>query len=276
MKKRWLAVAVAVASAVLAAGCSNLALAPSASPAHAAPEEHPDPPAVSTPAPQQDLSRTPWAARSALPGEAWVHQAFPGKKPTRFQYARKDGRDAVAVTAASSASMVRRELRIEPEALGRMRFSWIVPQLVAGADLGSRDADDSPVRVVLAFDGDRSRLSPRDAMLSELARTLTGEEMPYATLMYVWCNQRAAGSVVHSPRTGRIRKLVLESGEARLNRWLDYERDIRADYERAFGEPPGALIGVAIMTDTDNTRTSTRAWYGPLQLLAGRTPGARP
>ena len=27
---------------------------------------------------------------------------------------------------------------------------------------------------------------------------------------------------------GRIRKLVLESGPARLNRWLDYERDIAA------------------------------------------------
>lgn len=51
-----------------------------------------------------------------------------------------------------------------------------------------------------------------------------------------------------------------------LDRWLDYERDIRADFEHAFGKEPGALVGIAIMTDTDNAGASARAWYGPVQL----------
>ena len=97
---------------------------------------------------------------------------------------------------------------------------------------------------------------------------IVGEPPPFATLMYVWGNQRPAGTVIVNSRTDRIRKLVLESGPARLGRWLDYERDIRADYEKAFGEAPGALVGIAIMTDTDNTRQETRAWYGPVTLLA--------
>jgi hypothetical protein len=92
--------------------------------------------------------------------------------------------------------------------------------------------------------------------------------MPYATLMYVWCNQRATGSVIRSPRSDRIRKLVVESGAGNLNRWLDYERDIRADYRLAFGEEPGPLVGIAIMTDSDNTDSTARAWYGPLRLTA--------
>ena len=95
---------------------------------------------------------------------------------------------------------------------------------------------------------------------------LTGEEMPYATLMYVWCNKREPGTVIRSPRTDRIRKLVVESGPKRLNQWLDYERDIRADFQRAFGEAPGALVAIGIMTDSDNTHTTTQAWYGPVQL----------
>ena len=151
--------------------------------------------------------------------------------------------------------------------LRSVRFSWKVPQLIADADLAQRDAADSPVRIILAFEGDRSRFSPRDAMLSELARAVTGEELPYATLMYVWCNQRPAGSVITSSRTDRIRKLVLESGSTHLNQWLDYERDIRADYKKVFGEEPGALVGIGIMTDTDNTRSFARAWYGPLRLV---------
>jgi hypothetical protein len=51
-----------------------------------------------------------------------------------------------------------------------------------------------------------------------------------------------------------------------VGQWLSYRRDIRADFEQAFGEPPGALLGLAIMTDTDNTRSTTRAWYGVIRL----------
>jgi hypothetical protein len=256
MKYRWAATG-AIAFAM--AGCSSL------------PPEHKE--AAHAPA---VLRVNPWTAQTGAPqvqaslaGEAipvWEHMTFPGKTATRFSYARKDGRDAVAVLAASSVSALRHRMRVEPQQLSRIRFSWQVPQLIAGADMASRDADDSPVRVVLYFEGDRSKFSPKDAMLSELVRALGGEEMPYATLMYVWCNKREPGSVIANPRTGRIRTLVVESGSKNLGQWLDYERDIRADYERAFGEPPGALLGIGIMSDSDNTRTTTQAWYGPVKL----------
>lgn len=224
-----------------------------------------------------DIGDSPWAQKSdGHPGSVdhrWAHYPLPGKVATRFEYERVDGRDAVAVRAASSASMVRRNVRLEPEDLGELHFSWKVPALIEHADLTTRDKDDSAVRLVLVFDGDRSRFSAKDAALAELVRAVTGEEMPYATLMYVWCNKRAAGSVITSPRTGRIRKVCLESGPDRLGRWLDYQRDVRSDYEAAFGEPAGALTGVAIMTDSDNTRSKVRAWYGPVRLAPG---GAEP
>jgi hypothetical protein len=219
------------------------------------------------------IGASPWALQSQWQRQgAWKHHPFPGKKPTRFNYARKDGRDAMAVQAESSASMLRHSVRIAPEDLGNVRFSWKVPALIEQADLASRDKADSTVRIVLAFEGDRSRFSPRDAAMSELARALTGEDMPYATLMYVWCNKRPAGTVIRSTRTDRIRKLVVQSGASGLNRWLDYERDIRADYERAFGEKPGALVGIGIMTDSDNTRTRAQAWYGPVTLHSTTAP----
>lgn len=222
---------------------------------------------------EADVSSTAWARASLLPSgngdapdAAWVHQTLPGKTPVLFTASRSDGRDAMLAHSVSAASALRHKVRVEPDQLDRLSFSWKVPQLIAGADLARRDSDDSPVRVILAFEGDRGKFAPRDAMLSELMRTLTGEELPYATLMYVWCNKRPPGSVVLNPRTDRIRKIVVESGAARLNQWLDYERDIRADFERAFGERPGALVGVAIMTDSDNTRSDASAWYGPLRL----------
>lgn len=211
----------------------------------------------------------------AAPGlSPWQHQTFPGKRKNRYQYVWRDGRPAMAVSSHQSISAWRRVLA-QPQAgddLGALRFSWKVDRLIAEADLLQGAKEDSPVRLVLVFDGDRSRFSQRDAMLSELARTLTGEPLPYATLMYVWSNQLPVGTVVNNKRTDRIRKLVIQSGPQGVGQWLDYERDIRADYQQVFGEPPGSLKAVAIMTDTDNTASTVRAWYGPIELRPATQP----
>lgn len=207
---------------------------------------------------------SPWAVQSGDRG--WEHYRLPGKSPTQYVHVHKDGRDALAGTAVTSASMMRQKLSVPPGDLGPLAFSWLVPELIAQADMALRETDDSPVRIVLVFEGDRSKFSPKNAMLSELARTLTGEELPYATLMYVWCNTRPAGSVIVNPRTDRVRKLVVESGAGKLKRWVDYERNIRTDYLAVFGEEPGALVGIGLMTDSDNTRSTARAWYGPVTL----------
>ncbi len=225
-----------------------------------------------TPWDQASVSSVSSPALDASAASRWQHHTFPGKAANQFAYLQLDGRSALGVKSRGAASMLRKTVSVEPEQLGMLRFSWKVPALIPDADMGQRDKSDSPVRLVLAFEGDRSRLSPRDHMLSELARALTGEEMPYATLMYVWCNQREPGSVQLNSRTDRIRKLVLESGPTRLNRWIDYERDVRADFIRAFGEPPGRLIAIGIMTDTDNTRSSAQAWYGPVMLSRADPP----
>lgn len=196
----------------------------------------------------------------------WEKMVLPGKLRTAYRLERQPQGYALKAQADSSASMLRQRLQIAPEQLGRLSFDWRVERLIPGADMLQRDTEDSPVRLILVFDGDRQQFTPKNAMLSELTHSLTGEHLPYATLMYVWCNQCPAESVIVNPRTDRIRKLAVESGDARLDQWLSYTRNIRADFEKAFGEAPGALLGVALMTDTDNTRSTTRAWYGNVRL----------
>lgn len=219
--------------------------------------------------PDSRAVQSPWALSSvgSPNAQAWSHYKLPGKTPSQFDYVLEDGRDAIAAKAQSSASMLRQVLKVEPEALGRIRFSWKLPDLIQYADMSLREFDDSPVRVVLAFEGDRSKFSGKNAMLSELAHVLTGEPLPYATLMYVWCNDCKPEEVILNPHTDRIRKLPLESGTQKLNRWMDYERAVRDDFVKAFGEEPGLLTSISIMTDTDNTKSVARAWYGPVSLL---------
>jgi hypothetical protein len=196
----------------------------------------------------------------------WEKMVLPGKLRTAYKVERQNPGYALKAQAESSASMLRQRLHIAPDQLGRLSFDWRVAQLIPGADMMQRESEDSPVRLILVFEGDRQQFSPKNAMLSELTQSLTGDPLPYATLMYVWCNQCPPESVIVNPRTDRIRKLAVESGPGRVGQWLTYQRNIRADFEKAFGEAPGALLGLAIMTDTDNTRSATRAWYGQVRL----------
>ena len=50
--------------------------------------------------------------------------------------------------------------------------------------------------------------------------------------------------------------IVVDSGDARAGTWQLHERDIVADYRAAFGEEPPPIVGIALMTDTDNTGES--------------------
>ncbi len=241
--------------ALCASLCSSLLLAGCAFWTDEAPQDKP----------QQVLRQLPLQF-SAQDKAQWQAMRLPGKLLTAYRVDAQGPRNALLAESASSASMLRQALHIPPNQLGAVQFDWRVDQLIAGADMRQRETEDSPVRLILVFEGDRQRFSMQNQMLSELTLSLTGEPLPYATLMYVWCNDCPAETVIVNPRTDRIRKLAIESGSGRVGQWLSYRRDIRADFEKAFGEPPGALLGLAIMTDTDNTRSTTRAWYGAIRL----------
>ncbi len=201
--------------------------------------------------------------------EGWHQVPLPGKQATRYASTTKDGRGAVHARAERSASMWRRKVEVPPERLGQVRWSWRVDRLIPQASIGDVDAEDAVARVIFAFEGDRSRLSARNRALFDLAQALTGETPPYATLMYVWETSQAVESVVVNPRSDRIRKLVVDSGPQHLGTWRVHQRDLVADFERAFGEKPGPLVAIGKMTDADNTRASAEAWYGPIELIPG-------
>ena len=209
--------------------------------------------------------KAPGGALSAADG-AWQKVLIPGKRATEYTLEMFDGRRAMAARSEGSASMMRREVNVAPDRLGNVNFSWQVRELMHGAHVGYSDAEDAPARLLLAFGGDVAALPARTRMMFELAQALTGETPPYATLMYVWDAKAPLDSVIVNPRTDRVRKIVVDSGPAELKRWREHRRDVAADFRRAFGEEPGPLVAIAVMTDSDNTRSRSRAWYGPVTL----------
>jgi Protein of unknown function (DUF3047) len=203
---------------------------------------------------------------AAAPERDWHPYTLPGKRETVYRFTRKDGRRVIEARADGSASMLRRKLDMPAESLAELSWSWWVDAPLADADLADADRTDAPASVMLAFDGDKARLPARARLMFDLARALTGEEPPYATLVYTWSTQAPPETVVRNPRSDRIRKIVVDSGSSQAKQWREHRRNVVADYQKAFGEPPGRLIGVAVFTDADNTRSKARAWYGPINF----------
>jgi hypothetical protein len=222
--------------------------------------------------PQTDAMLSVFSSHAAggLP-EGWEPMILlRNKKQTQYELVTKDSATVLHARADGASSGLMHKVDISAQQQPWLHWSWKITSLVRAADNTQRATEDSPVRVILGFDGDKDTMPFTDQVLFETARVMTGHEFPYATLMYIWENNKPSGTVIGSTYTSRIKMMVAESGSDGIGEWRTFARNIVEDYERAFGEKPGRLIGVGVLTDTDNTGESTEAWYGDIQLLRER------
>jgi hypothetical protein len=189
------------------------------------------------------------------------------KKLTDYRLVSDGGRTVLHARAAASSSGLINHVNIDPLKLPWLKWQWKIEKLITAADNTERSREDSPVRIVLGFDGDKDSLPFSDQIMFETAKMVTGHEVPFATLMYIWENKAPVGTIIANSRTGRIKKLVAASGPDGIAQWRDFTRNVVEDYVKAFGEKPGRLIGIGVLTDTDNTGETVEAWYGDIRML---------
>ena len=256
LRLRLLGVTVA---AVLAAACATPGPEAPQSPAlspKALPLANDRVPAFSAAKPE-DLVPAGW--------QQWV--LHPTKRRTVYSMVSDAGIMVVRAVAESSASGLITPLDIDLQSSPVLEWRWRTERLIADADNSVAATEDAPVRIVLAFDGDKSGLSLRERLFAERVRLISGRELPYATLMYIWENQKPKEALIDNPHSERIKKLVVDTGPNRLGEWRLHRRNIIEDYQRAFGTLPGRLVGIGIMTDTDNTGSRAAAYYGDIRML---------
>jgi hypothetical protein len=187
---------------------------------------------------------------------------------TRYTVVRDRDRAVLHAKANAAATGLRCPVRIDPSARPRLQFSWRVSAMPEQTSIDTPEQDDAPARVIVAFDGDPARLSLRERLIFDQVELFTGQRLPFASLMYVWCANLPPETVVRNHRTSRIQYLTVESGRRRLGQWLHYERDVVADYKRVFGEAPGLISSVGVLTDSDALKNEQQAWYGDITLRA--------
>ncbi len=203
-------------------------------------------------------------AGDELPGgwEPWTLSRL--KKPTQYKLIDEAGRTVVRASADASASGLIHPLRLDPKSYPLLTWQWKVEQLIPSADNTRKQTEDSPVRVVVEFDGDLDKLPLEERLFFDNIRLVSGQEMPYATLMYIWESRAPRGTVIPNRHTSRVRMIVAESGREKVGLWQEVTRDVYEDYRRVFGEEPGRITAIGIMTDTDNTGENVHAYYGDI------------
>lgn len=249
-RRQWLRQAGAVLAGAGLAGCATRPPAPGRLPA--------------TPIRFSDALAGP----DGLPPGWRPHITRPDKPITRYTLAPLAGRTVLHARGDSSTSGVRCDLAADLAATPWLSWDWRADHVPPAATALEDERDDSPARLVLGFDGDLARVPLRDRLFADQVELFTSQVLPYATLCYQWDGQAPVGEVLPYLRSSRIRYLVVQSGTAGLGRFTQHRRHVAEDFQRVFGEPPGRLISIGVLSDSDDLKGPVEAWYGDLVLSA--------
>lgn len=181
------------------------------------------------------------------------------RQPTRYELVNDGAQTVVKATARDSASGLIHSLDIDPGAQPILTWRWKLDYFPPTSE---ESPDDSPVRVIVSFDGDLEKLPFSDRIFYANFRVFTGQPLPYAALMYIWGTKSALDSIQPTKHTGRVKMITVERGPDGLGKWQELHRDVHEDFRRAFGEEPGHVVSIGFMTETDEAKRDVEAWYG--------------
>ncbi len=149
-----------------------------------------------------------------------------------------------------------------------LRFQWKIGNVISKSDPASKSGDDYAARIYITFAYDPERATVREKAENSFAHMLYGETPPHAALTYVFTHKVSRDTIITSPYTQRVKKLVVDNDPSSVGKWRQFERNVYEDYRRAFNEEPTRISGIALMVDTDNTGERARSRFGDITLRA--------
>ena len=208
---------------------------------------------------------------------AWRFVGFPKAKadlpPTRFEAGRVDGVPAVQVVTASSYGTLVHDW--SGAAPARLQWRWRLDKPLSGgktpADILTKAGDDAALKVCVMFDHALDRVPFVERTVLRIARSVSGEALPAATVCYVWDSTHPALTQGPNPYTKRVRFISLQGSGAPLARWVQESRDVVADFATLFGDemPAGTttprITRVLLGADSDNTASTSSGWVADLR-----------
>jgi len=148
----------------------------------------------------------------------------------------------IKAEAEGKASGLGKEVSIDLLKTPFINITWKVEKDLSGIVENSKKGHDYAARVFVIKKTGSTLLSNR-------------------AINYVFSSNNNIGENWPSPYTKKSIDYVLSSTKDNLNSWVTVKANVKEDFMRLFGINVTDLTGIAIMTDTDNSKLKAISYY---------------
>ena len=180
------------------------------------------------------------------PVKGWQMVSYLTVPPT--QYSRV-GKGVIKAKSLGSRSSLFKEVKEKEKNFPILSWGWKISNVVRSAIETKKDRFDSAAKVMVVF-GEKRGFG-----------ILGMGEPTGLKIEYIWANRLPKGHIFDHPGEKNCKVFVVESGEEKAGQWVYFERNIRKDFKKAFGEEPTGLMAIGIQTDTDQSNERVTAYY---------------
>ena len=179
-----------------------------------------------------------------------------GRVPSDWQIKVTHGKPEISTCADDSGACLHmkserssfaleRSVDVDPFQMPYLGWRWKVTQLPRGGDFRHALTDDQAAQVMVAF-ADRRVVS------------------------YIWDSTAPKGAEENAGFIPLVHvfAVVCESGAAGLNQWIAENRNLAADYQRAYGKPAPHVKGLRLQINSQHTGTTAESYFGEVAFRA--------
>lgn len=164
------------------------------------------------------------------------------KKYTSYTLGKNENGNFLKAVAEGQASGLGKEISIDLNKTPFINITWKVEKNLAGIDERSKKGHDYAARVFVIKKTGSTALSNR-------------------AINYVFSSNEEIGQYWASPFTKKSIDYVLSTTLINDNEWVNVKANVKKDFEKLHNLNVDELNGLAIMSDTDNSKRQSVAYY---------------
>ncbi len=171
-----------------------------------------------------------------------VRKVRNAKEKTIYTVGKNDKGNYLRAVADNAASGLGKEIKINLNLTPILNITWKVEEGLTGIKENSKKGHDFAARVFVIKKTGATPLSNR-------------------AINYVFSSNNEVGTNFSSPYTKKSIDNVLATTKNNLNEWITVKANVKEDFKRLHNLDVVEIDGLAIMSDTDNSKKKSIAYY---------------
>lgn len=181
-------------------------------------------------------------SKSSLKG--WEEKIFTGS--TSYRLSDLKGKKILVAESQNCASGLIKKIHVDIKKYPFLNWSWRLENRLNIENEKLKSGDDYAARIYVVVDG---------GILKWRSRALS----------YVWANGAQKGDIWQNAFVGQNAVMMaLRSRQDSLLTWYSERRNVYEDLKGLFGKEFQSIDAIAIMTDSDNSHGTVKAYYGDI------------